>query len=262
MMGLVYFIGGGPGDPELLTLKAKRIIDAAEVIIFTGSLLGERLFGDRRRDAVVHDSATLHLEEILELMIAAARSGQTVARVHSGDPTIFGAIHEQMVMLDHAGVPYEIIPGVSSVFAAAAALKTELTVPEVSQTLILTRTEGRTAMPTGEQLHDLARHGATIALYLSAQLIAQAARALQREYPPATPVAVVAHASLPDQQILRGTLDDIAFKVKEAGIRAQAIILVGQALDPAIKQTAAERKSRLYDRTFTHGFRRGVRDAS
>lgn len=260
MNGMVYFVGGGPGDPELLTLKAKRVIDAAGLVIFTGSLLGERLFCDRRPDAMLHDSATLHLEEIVALMVATAQAGQMVARVHSGDPTVFGAIHEQMVMLEHAGVPYEVIPGVSSVFAAAAALRTELTVPEVAQTVILTRTEGRTPMPSGEALRDLARHGATMALYLSAQLIAQAVRELRMEYPLVTPVAVVAHASLPDQQIIRGTLDDIAAKVKEAGIRAQALILVGPALDPAIKETAAAKKSRLYDRTFTHGFRRGVRD--
>lgn len=260
MQTIVYFVGGGPGDPELLTLKAKRVIDAADVIIFTGSLLGERLFHDAKPGSEIHDSATLHLEEIVTLMISAARSGRLVARVHSGDPTIFGAIHEQMVMLEQAGIPYEVIPGVSSVFAAAAALRTELTVPEVSQTVILTRTAGRTSMPSGEQLRDLARHGATVALYLSAQLIDQAVRELRVEYPPATPVAVVAHASLPDQQMIRGTLDDIAAKVKEAGIRAQAIILVGPALDPAIKETAAAKKSRLYDRTFTHGFRRGVRD--
>jgi precorrin-4/cobalt-precorrin-4 C11-methyltransferase len=259
--GRVYFVGGGPGDPELLTLKAKRVIDSADVIIFTGSLLSEGLFRDAKPGVAIHDSATLHLEEIMALMVSAARSGQTVARVHSGDPTIFGAIHEQMVMLEHAGVPYEVIPGVSSVFAAAAALRTELTVPEVAQTVILTRTEGRTPMPSGEQLRDLARHGATIALYLSAQLITQATCELCTEYPAETPVAVVANASLPDQQIVRGTLNDIAAQVKAAGIRAQAIILVGPALAPAIKHTAATRKSRLYDRTFTHSFRQGVRDA-
>lgn len=262
MTSVVYFIGGGPGDPELLTLKAKRVIDSADVIIFTGSLLGERLFHGAKPDAKIFDSAMMHLKEMTSRMIAAAQSGQTVARVHSGDPTIFGAIHEQMVLLEHAEIPYEVIPGVSSVFAAAAALRTELTIPEVAQTVILTRTEGRTPMPSGEQLHDLARHGATIALYLSAELIAQSVRELLVEYPPTTPVAVVAHASLPDQQILRGTLNDIAAKVKAAGIRAQAIILVGPALDPTIKTTAAERKSRLYDRTFTHGFRRGVRDGN
>ncbi|MCS6926528.1 MAG: precorrin-4 C(11)-methyltransferase [Candidatus Binatia bacterium] len=261
MTGVVYFVGGGPGDPELLTLKAKRVIDSADVIIFTGSLLRESLFRDTKPGVAIHDSAGLHLEEIIALMVSAARDGRVVARVHSGDPTIFGAIHEQMVALEREGVRYEIIPGVSSVFAAAAALRTELTVPEVAQTVILTRTAGRTPMPNGEQLHDLARHGATIALYLSAQLIAQAARELRVGYPADTPVAVVANASLPDQQIVRGTLDDIAALVKAAGIRAQAIILVGPALDPAIKRTAAARKSRLYDRTFTHSFRQGVRDA-
>ncbi len=262
MSGMVYFIGGGPGDPELLTLKAKRVIDAADVIIFTGSLLGEQLFYNVKPDAQVLDSATMHLEEITSRMISASQSGQTVARVHSGDPTIFGAIHEQMVMLEHARVPYDVIPGVSSVFAAAAALKTELTIPEVSQTVILTRTEGRTPMPNGEQLHDLARHGATIALYLSAQLMASAVHELLTSYAPTTPVAVVANASLPHQQIVRGSLADITARVQEAGIRAQAMILVGPALDPAIKTTAAEKKSRLYDCTFTHGFRRGRRDGN
>jgi precorrin-4/cobalt-precorrin-4 C11-methyltransferase len=258
--GKVYFVGGGPGDPELLTLRAHRIIGQASIIIYTGSLLDQGLFAHARADAEIHDSAGLHLEQLVELMVGRARDGKLVARVHSGDPSIFGAIHEQMVALERAGVAYEVIPGVCSAFAAAAALGQELTVPELAQTVILTRAEGRTPMPSGQRLGELACHRATVAVFLSATLIDRVVAELSAGYVPETPVAVVANASRPDQRIVRGTLGDIAAKSKAAGIRAQAMILVGAALDPAIKQRAGERKSRLYDPSFSHGFRKRAPD--
>jgi precorrin-4/cobalt-precorrin-4 C11-methyltransferase len=258
MKGKVYFIGAGPGDPELLTLKAKRLLEAADLVIYTGSLLGVGLVARARPTAVVRDSAELYLEQIVAMMVEAARRGQLVARLHSGDPTVFGAIHEQLVALERAGVPFEIVPGVSSVFAAAAALGAELTVPEVAQTVILTRTEGRTPMPPGEQLEALARHGATMALYLSAALIGKAARALMAGYPADTPAAVVADASMPSQRIVTGPLSEIAERARSAGIKAQAMVLVGRALDPEIRRTEAGRRSRLYDPGFSHSFRRGA----
>ncbi len=254
--GKVYFVGGGPGDPELLTLKAQRIISQADVIIYTGSLLDQGLFRAARSDAELHDSARLHLEQLVDLMVERARAGKLVARVHSGDPSIFGAIHEQMVALERAGVAYEIVPGVCSAFAAAAALGNELTVPEIAQTVIFTRAEGRTPMPDGQRLRDLAGHRATMAIFLSGALIAQVVEELSAGYPPDTPVAVVAYASQPNQKIVRGTIEDIAAKSKLAGIRAQAMILVGPALDPTIKERAGERRSRLYDPSFSHSFRR------
>jgi precorrin-4/cobalt-precorrin-4 C11-methyltransferase len=255
-LGKVYFVGGGPGDPELLTLRAHRVIGQAGVIIYTGSLLDQGLFAHARADAEIHDSAGLHLEQLVELMVSRARAGKLVARIHSGDPSIFGAIHEQMVALERAGVPYEIIPGVCSAFAAAAALGQELTVPELAQTVILTRAEGRTPMPSGQRLRDLASHRATLGIFLSATLINQVVEELSAGYGRETPVAVVVNASQPGQRVVRGTLGDIAAKTKAAGIRAQAMILVGDALDPAIKEHAGERKSRLYDPAFSHGFRK------
>lgn len=254
--GMVYFVGGGPGDPELLTLKAHRIIGTADVIIFTGSLLDSGLFRHARPDAELHDSSGMHLEQLIDLMVSAARAGRTVARIHSGDPTIFGAIHEQVVALERNGVRWEIIPGVSSAFAAAAALGQELTVPEVAQTVIFTRAEGRTPMPEGQRLADLAHHRATMAIFLSAALVGRMAQELMQGYPSDTPVAVVANASLPTQKIIRGRLGDIAEKTRAAGIRAQAMILVGPAVDPEIRVRAANRKSRLYDADFSHGYRR------
>jgi precorrin-4/cobalt-precorrin-4 C11-methyltransferase len=254
--GKVCFVGGGPGDPELLTLRAHRVISQADVIIYTGSLLDQGLFANARADAELHDSAGLHLEQLVELMVSGARSGKLVARVHSGDPSVFGAIHEQMVELERAGVPYEIIPGVCSAFAAAAVLGHELTVPEMAQTVILTRAEGRTPMPSGQRLRELADHRATLAIFLSATLIERVVEELSAGYGRETPVAVVANATQPGQRIVRGTLEDIAAKSTAAGIRAQAMILVGDTLDPAIKQRAGERKSRLYDPQFSHGFRK------
>jgi precorrin-4/cobalt-precorrin-4 C11-methyltransferase len=254
--GKVYFVGGGPGDPELLTLRAYRIIGQADVIIYTGSLLDHGLFANARTSAEVYDSAGLHLEQLVELMVDRARKGKLVARVHSGDPSVFGAVHEQMVALESAGVSYEVVPGVCSAFAAAAALGQELTVPELAQTVILTRAEGRTPMPAGQRLRELSSHRATIAIFLSATLIDRVVEELRAGYPLETPVAVVANASQPSQRIVRGTLEDIAAKSKTAGIRAQAMILVGDALDPAVKQRAKGHKSRLYDPSFSHGFRK------
>ncbi|MEE3249871.1 MAG: cobalt-precorrin-4/precorrin-4 C(11)-methyltransferase, partial [Chloroflexota bacterium] len=165
--GKVYIVGGGPGDPELLTLKAKRIIESADVIIFADSLVPPEVVGFAKEGAKVVGSKEMNLDEIMDLELGAVREGKTVARVQSGDPSIYGAILEQMRVLEQEGVEYEIIPGVSAAFAAAAVLKSELTVPEKSQTIIMTRMEGRVAMPEGEQLKDLAAHGCTMVIFLS-----------------------------------------------------------------------------------------------
>ncbi len=174
--GTVYIVGVGPGDPDLMTIRAKKIIDAADLIIYTGSLLGDDGFRDLKPTAKLVDSAGLHLQQIVDLMTSAARDGQVVARVHDGDPAIFGALSEQAAPLEAAGIPFEVVPGVTAAFAAAAALKAELTIPELAQTVILTRVEGRTPVPDGEKLRDLARHGATLVLYLSIVLIDRVAR--------------------------------------------------------------------------------------
>lgn len=261
--GTVYIVGVGPGDPELMTLRAKRVIDAADLIIYTGSLLGEDGFRDVKPTAKLVDSAGLHLEQIVGLMKAAALDGRVVARVHDGDPAIFGALSEQAAPLEAAGIPFEVVPGVTAACSAAAALKAELTIPELSQTVILTRMEGRTPVPDGEKLRDLARHRATLVLYLSIVLMDRVVAELREGYPDDTPVAVVQRAWCPDQVILRGTLADIVGQVKAAKMRAQALIMVGPVFRDDLRQTW-DRKSKLYDAEFSHGFRRGTprRDAA
>jgi len=256
--GTVYIVGVGPGDPELMTIRAKKIIDAADLIVYTGSLLTEAGFGDAKPTAKRVDSAGLHLAQIVDLMVTAARAGQIVARVHDGDPAIFGALSEQVAPLEAAGIPFEVVPGVTAAFAAAAALRAELTIPELAQTVILTRVEGRTPMPAGERLADLARHGATLVLYLSIALIDRVVAELRGGYPDDTPVAVVQRAWSPDEVILRGTLADIAGRVKAAKMRAQALIMVGSVFRPDLRRTWT-RTSKLYDREFSHAFRRTAR---
>jgi len=259
--GMVYFIGGGPGVPELLTLKAKRIIESADVIIYADSLVHPSVVNFARPTAEVHGSKTLTLAEIMDLTLRAVRQGKTVARIQSGDPAIYGAILEQMRVLEGAGVQYEIIPGVSSAFAAAARLKAELTVPEISQTVILTRAEGRIPMPPGEQLRDLAAHGCTLVIFLSITRMARIVRELRSAgYPKDTPAAVVYRVGWPDEKVIQGTLDDIAGKVREAKITLQALILVGRAVSPSLRQPAiaeqaAVASSHLYSDGYTHLYR-------
>lgn len=255
-MGKVYFIGAGPGDPELLTLKGQRLIRAADLVLYTDSLVNPAVCAWARPGVEVKGSAGMTHEEIMDEMIRVAAAGGTVARVHTGDPSIYGAVFEQIKQLEEAGIPYEIVPGVSSVFAAAAALQAELTVPELAQTVILSRAEGRTPMPAKEQLRHLAAHEATLCLFLSVTLIHKVVEELLAGgYPPSTPVAVVQRASWPDQQIVRGTLQDIAARVREAGIKAHALIMVGKVFDPELHATV-EGRSKLYDAGFTHQFRR------
>ncbi len=255
--GKVYIVGGGPGDPELLTLKAKRIIESADVIIFADSLVPPEVVGFAKEGAKVVGSKEMNLDEIMDLELGAVREGKTVARVQSGDPSIYGAILEQMRVLEQEGVEYEIIPGVSAAFAAAAVLKSELTVPEKSQTIIMTRMEGRVAMPEGEQLKDLAAHGCTMVIFLSITRMTKVVRELTSSgYTKDTPVAVVYRVGWPDQLIIRGTLKDIADKVRAAKITLQALIIVGDAVDPGLD--AAGAVSHLYSADYTHRYRRGT----
>ena len=188
----VYFIGAGPGDPELLTIRAKNIIERADVIIYADSLINPDVCSYARKEAKIYRSASLSLEETTGIIVSAVRQGKVVARLQSGDPSIYGAIQEQMAALDEKGIAYEIIPGVSSLFAAAASLKTELTVPELSQTVIITRMEGKTPVPALESLKSLAQHQASMAIFLSASLIEKVvAELLAWCYHPDTPAAVV-----------------------------------------------------------------------
>lgn len=255
--GKVYFIGAGPGDPELLTLKGKRIIEQADVIIYADSLVNPMVCQSARPDAKIHGSSALTLGEITRLMIDAAAQGQTVARVHTGDPSIYGAVREQMEVLEGHGIAYEVVPGVSSIFAAAASLGVELTVPDLSQTVIITRLEGRTPVPPKENLSSLAEHQATLVLFLSVAMIEEVVKQLlEGGYVADTPVAVVQRASWVDERTVRGTLSDIAFRVRDAGVERQALILVGWALGQGRQASIPGKLSRLYDENFAHGYRK------
>lgn len=249
---MVYFIGAGPGDPELLTVKGKKYIDMADVIIYAGSLVNEQVLASRKTDAVVYNSAYMNLEEVLEVMKEAEAKGLMTARVHTGDPSIFGAIREQMDALDALGIAYEVIPGVSSFLGVAAALKKEYTLPGVSQTVILTRMEGRTPVPEKEKLLSLAEHNATMIIFLSVGMIDELAKTLRKAYRETTPVAVVYKATWEDQKIVRGDLTNIAARVKEAKITKTALTVVGDFLGDDYEL------SKLYDKTFTTEFRKGV----
>lgn len=249
---MVSFIGAGPGDPELLTIKGKKLIDEADVIIYAGSLVNPKVLKDAKPEAVIYNSATMNLEEVIDVMKEAEEKGLKVARVHTGDPAIFGAHREQMDRLTELGIAYEVIPGVSSFLATAAVLKKEYTLPGVSQTVILTRMEGRTPMPPKEKLLDLAKHNATMIIFLSVGMLEEMSQILRQAYRPETPVAVVYKATWEDQKIVYGDLTSIAKRVKEAQITKTALTVVGDFLGDEYEL------SKLYDKTFTTEFRKGV----
>jgi precorrin-4/cobalt-precorrin-4 C11-methyltransferase len=250
---MVIFIGAGPGDPELLTIKGKRAIDNADVIIYAGSLVNPAVLSGAKPSAKIYNSAEMNLDEVIDVMKAAVAEGKKVARVHTGDPSIYGAIREQIDRLDELNIESEVIPGVSSFLGVAAVLKKEYTLPSKSQTVILTRMEGRTPVPPKEKLIDLARHNATMVIFLSIAFIDELARTLKEAgYRSDTPVAVVYKATWPDQKIVIGTVDDIAKKVKDAKIEKTALTVVGDFLGDEYEL------SKLYDKHFTTGYRKGV----
>lgn len=258
-MNKLYIIGAGPGDPELITVKGQRLIQEADVVLYADSLVNQELFTSVKKKAEVLKTSGMVLEEMVQLMVDYIKEGKKVVRVHTGDPAMYGAIMEQMVLLKEAGVEVEIIPGVSSVFASAAAVGSELTIPDLTQTVILTRAEGRTPVPEKEQLKQLASHHSTMAFFLSAMLTKKVVKELlDAGWSEDTPVAVVYKASWPDQKIVRTTVKNLDEDMKKAGVRKQAMILAGWALDPNIHKK--EYRSKLYDKTFTHGFRKGVKE--
>ncbi len=257
--GSIYFVGAGPGAPDLITIRGKEIIAQADLILYADSLVEESVAQlGRKPEARIETSSGLHLEQILELMVEAAQAGKVVARIHSGDPALYGAIHEQMAYLEDYDIPYQIVPGVTAAFAVAAEFKTELTVPDVVQTIILTRTAGRTTMPQGEDLRSLAAPGASLAIYLSISRIGHVVDDLLASggYTPATPVIVSHKITWPDESHVRGTLADIAEKVKQAGYTKHALVLISPALDPTLKGKNRRTSSHLYDKSYTHRFRR------
>jgi precorrin-4/cobalt-precorrin-4 C11-methyltransferase len=251
----VYFIGAGPGDPDLLTLRGRRLIERCPVCLYAGSLVPKEIIACASPDATVINTAELHLDQIIARMAEAHAAGQDVARVHSGDPTLYGAIAEQMRRLDELSIPYEIVPGVSSFTAAAAALGVELTPAGANQTVILTRAPGRTGVPENEQLAELARHRVGLVLFLSAAQVPAVVEALLPHYGADAPVAVAYRVSWPDQVILRCTLATLAEQMKAAKITLTALILIGPMLE-----SDRAKNSRLYDREYSHKFRRGERE--
>ncbi|MER8098950.1 precorrin-4 C(11)-methyltransferase [Kitasatospora sp. NPDC094016] len=227
----VHFIGAGPGAADLITLRGQRLLARAEVCLYAGSLVPRELLDECPPGARLVDTAQLNLDQIIAELVCAHQAGQDVARLHSGDPSVFSAVAEQMRRLDAAGVPYEIVPGVPAFAAAAAALKRELTVPTVGQTVILTRIAKRaTPMPEGEDLATLGRSGALLVLHLAAGYVDDVVEQLLPHYGADCPAAVVAMASRPDELVLRGTLADIAGQVKASGVVRTAVILVGRTL--------------------------------
>lgn len=250
----VYFVGAGPGDPELITVKGRRLLMEADRIVYTGSLVPGVLLESRKPRCAVFNSASLALSETHRLLREGYLAGERVVRLHTGDPGLYGAIQEQMDLLEADGIPYQVVPGVSAAFAAAAALKQELTLPELSQTVILTRLAGRTPVPEGERLHLLAAHRATLVIYLSAKEIDRVVAEVGTHYPPETPVVVAYRVGWPDEAFLHGTLGDIASQVKQAGIRSHAVIMIGEVF--GARKSSRRSRSKLYDEAFEHGFRR------
>ncbi|SDM05189.1 precorrin-4 C(11)-methyltransferase [Halarsenatibacter silvermanii] len=251
-METVYFVGAGPGDPELLTVRGKNLLAEADLILYAGSLVNDELLIYADESAQTESSAGMDLEEILSMIEKTVEEGGMVVRLHTGDPGLYGALQEQIDALEERGIKWEIVPGVSSFQAAGAAVGREFTQPEVSQTLILTRMEGRTSVPDRERLELLAAHKTSMVIFLSVHMINEVVEELKKEYPADTPAAVVKKASWPgEEESIKGTLDNIAARTEEAGIEKTALIMVGDFL------AGDYEPSKLYDKSFSHGFREG-----
>ena len=249
---MIYFVGAGPGDKELITVKGMNVLAAADCVIYAGSLVNPELLAYAKSGCKVFDSAGMTLEEVVETMLENERNGLTTARLHTGDPSLYGAIREQIDILAAHGVPYEVIPGVSAFAGAAAALGVEYTLPGVSQTLILTRMEGRTPVPGKERIAELARAQASMAIFLSAGMLPElSAKLMEGGYPKETPAAIVYKATWPDEKVIRTTVEGLPQAGTEGNIGKTAMILVGRFLGSEYE------RSLLYHPAFTHGYRRG-----
>ncbi|BCB97406.1 cobalt-precorrin-4 C(11)-methyltransferase [Dissulfurispira thermophila] len=250
-MSKVYFIGAGPGDPELITIKGRKVLDSADVVIYAGSLVNPELLKGIK--AEIHDSSKLTLDEIIDVIKNAINKNKIVARLHTGDTSFYSAISEQIERLRKLNIEYEVIPGVSSAMAGAAILGQELTIPEISQTVIFTRLEGKTPVPESEKLSELAKHKATMVIFLSVGMVEKVKDELLQGYSENTPIVIVEKATWPEQRIIRGILKDIDTVVKDSGIKKTALIYVGESLMASVKSLGKE--SKLYDKDFKHGYR-------
>ena len=249
---MVHFVGAGPGAVDLITVRGRELIEKADVIIYAGSLVNPALLDFAREGCLIYNSAHMNLEEIIQVMKDC--DGELV-RLHTGDPSIYGAIREQMDILDDEGIPYDICPGVSSMSGAAAALRAEYTLPGVSQSIIITRAEGRTGVPRGQELKDMAVHGSTMVLFLSSGMAQKVSDDLKAGgYPGDTAVAVVYKATWPDEKIIYTTVDDMVRDMEENGIERTALIIVGNVLDSEYEL------SRLYDKDFETLYRKAKPD--
>ena len=246
----VYFVGAGPGDPDLITVKGRKLLEEADVVVYAGSLVNPAVLAVTPAGCEIHNSASMTLDEVIAVMKAGVEQGKKVVRLHTGDPSIYGAIQEQIDLLNKLKIRWQVVPGVSSFLAAAAALGQEYTLPGVSQTVIITRMEGRTPVPEKEQIRSLAAHQTTMCIFLSVHMFGELVQELlDGGYAADTPVAVVEKASWPEQRIFRGTLTTIADQLVAAGVSRTAMVIVGDVLAREYEQ------SRLYAPEFGHMFR-------
>ena len=256
-MSDVFFVGCGPGDPELITVKAKKLIQKADVVVYSGSLIPEPIL-KLCKNGKLYDAAGMVREEIFDILYKSAKKDRLVVRLHDGDPSIYGAIKEQIDNLAKKGIGSVVVPGVTAFLASAAALGTQLTLPGVTQTIIITRAESRTKVPKREKISELAKHRSTLIFYLSVHLISDLVKeAIAGGYRKKTPVAVVYRASWKDQKIIKGTLGDIAAKLREEKIVRTAIVIISDVIAPETYEY-----SKLYDKEFSHGYRRARKTKS
>ena len=252
---MVHFVGAGPGAADLITLRGAALLEAADQVIYAGSLVNPELLERCRTDCRILNSAVMTLEEVIDAVCTAEAQGQTTVRLHTGDPSVYGAIREQMDRMDELGIPYDVTPGVSSFCGAAAALRTEYTLPGISQTLILTRMEGRTPVPEREQIRTLAQHGSSMAVFLSAGMLTELqAELMKGAYTAETPAALVYKASWPEEKAVSCTVGTLAENAEKHGINRTALVLVGEFL------SGGPERSRLYDPAFTTGYRKGTNE--
>ena len=252
---MVHFVGAGPGAPDLITLRGAALLERADQVIYAGSLVNTKLLDRCRADCRILNSAVMTLEEVIEAIRGAEAQDRMTVRLHTGDPSVFGAIREQMDRLDELKIPYDVTPGVSSFCGAAAALRAEYTLPGISQTVILTRMEGRTPVSESEQIRKLAQHGSSMAVFLSAGMLTELQEELMKgAYTADTPAALVYKASWPEEKVISCTVGTLAENAEKQGIDRTALVLVGEFL------SGSPERSRLYDPAFTTGYRKGTKE--